>query len=245
MTWIKRIGILLTWLVVLVGGGLALISSQSVRENRPLKGYEINIQNPENQDFLIEDDLAEILQKAGAPWDSISRKEINIPMLEENLRKHPLVLGAEVFSTWEGVVRIEIVQKEAKARVINDLEMMYVDQEGHLFPLSAHASAAVPVISGVSDSTQRVKALRLLEQAAQHPAFPGGWTAVARNEKGNYSAYPAWHPHRLDWGWPNEFEDKAHKAHALYAQLLQKKSLDSLAWMDVRFAGQVVYGFND
>jgi cell division protein FtsQ len=231
--------------LVLVGGALALISSQNLRENRPLKGYVLNIQAPNNQAFLIEEDLTDLLLQAGAPWDSVSRKEINIPMLEENLRKHPLVLGAEVFSTWEGVVRIEIVQKEAKARVINDLEMMYVDQEGQLFPLSAHASASVPVISGVLDSTQRVKALRLLEQASQHPAFPGGWSALARNEKGNYTAYPAWHPHRIDWGWPNEFEDKAHKAHALYAQLLQKKSLDSLQWMDVRYAGQVVYGFND
>ena len=40
MTWIKRIGILLTWLVVLVGGALALISSQSVREKRPLKAMK-------------------------------------------------------------------------------------------------------------------------------------------------------------------------------------------------------------
>ncbi|HAB35132.1 MAG TPA: hypothetical protein DCE58_00875 [Cryomorphaceae bacterium] len=130
MTWLKRIGILFTWLIVLVGGALALISSQNLRESRPLKGYVLTIQNPDNQAFLIEEDLADVLAQAGAPWDSVSRKEINIPMLEENLRKHPLVLGAEVFSTWEGVVRIEIVQKEAKARVINDLEMMYVDQEG-------------------------------------------------------------------------------------------------------------------
>ena len=63
MTWIKRIAILLTWALVLIGGSFALISSQSLRESRPLISYEIHIQCPENQAFLIEEDLKEIEKK--------------------------------------------------------------------------------------------------------------------------------------------------------------------------------------
>lgn len=245
MTWIKRIAILLTWALVLIGGSFALISSQSLRESRPLISYEIHIQCPENQTFLIEEDLKEILQQAGAPWDSVSRAEMNIPLLEENLRKHPLVLGAEVFSTWEGVLHVEIVQKEAKARMTNGLEMMYVDEDGGTFPLSAHATSRLPLLTGLSDSTHRVKALDLLARASAHPAFPGGWAALDRDAHGRFTAYPDWHGHSIRWGHAQRFDEKAHKAHALYAQLLQANSLDSLAWMDVRFAGQVVYEFID
>lgn len=245
MTWFKRIIVLFTWALVLLGGIFALLSSQSLRESRPIVGYTLTIQSPENQHFLIKEDLNDVLREAGAPWDSVSRKEINIPMLEENLRKHPLVLGAEVFSTWEGVLHVEIVQKEAKARMVNGLDMMYVDNMGGTFPLSAHATARLPLLTGLEDSLQRVEALQLLQRATEHAAFPGGWSAIDRDDRGRYTAYPDWHPHAIRWGAASRFDEKAHKAHALYAQLLQAKSLDSLRWMDVRFAGQVVYEFID
>ena len=245
MTWLKRFAILLTWAIVLVGGSFALISSQSLRESRPIISYEVYIQHPENQHFLIEEDLASILSEAGAPWDSVERTEMNIPLLEENLLKHPLILGAEVFSTWEGVVLVKIVQKEAKARMTKGLEMMYVDENGGTFPLSAHATSRLPLLTGLLDSAQRVKALDLLAQSDVHPAFPGGWSALDRDHQGRFTAYPDWHGHAILWGHAQHFEEKAHKAHALYAQLLQANSLDSLAWMDVRFAGQVVYEFID
>ena len=245
MTWVKRIVVLFTWLIVLIGGGFALISSQNVRQERPIIRYQVDIQHPDNKQFLIEDDLQKILQSAGAPWDSVARVEINIPLLEENLRKHPLVLGAEVFSTWEGVLHVEIVQKQAKARMSNELEMIYVDNQGATFPLSAHASAVLPLLTGHLDSAARVESLFLLDQARQHPAFPGGWTALHRDDQGTYTAYPAWHAHSLNWGDAADFKVKAHKAHALYAQILQAKSMDSLQWADVRFADQIVYGFRD
>ena len=149
MTWVKRIVVLFTLFIVLIGGGFALISSQNVRQERPIIRYQVDIQHPDNQQFLIEDDLQKILQSAGAPWDSVARVEINIPLLEENLRKHPLVLGAEVFSTWEGVLHVEIVQKQAKARMSNELEMIYVDNQGATFPLSAHASAVLPLLQAI------------------------------------------------------------------------------------------------
>ena len=245
MTWFKRIVVVLTWTMVLVGGIFALLSSQSLRESRPILGYQLHIHTPENQHFLIKEDLENLLREAGAPWDSVTRAEINIPLLEENLRKHPLVLGAEVFSTWEGVLHVEIVQKEAKARMANGLDMMYVDESGGTFPLSAHATARLPLLTGLEDSLQRVEALQMLSHATTHPAFPGGWSALDRDDRGRYTAYPDWHPHAIRWGAASRFDEKAHKAHSLYAQLLQAKSLDSLRWMDVRFAGQVVYEFID
>ncbi len=245
MTWFKRIIVVFTWALVLIGGTFALLSSQSLRERRPIVGYVLHIQNPENQNFLVKEDLDELLRDAGAPWDSVQRVEINIPLLEEILRKHPLVLGAEVFSTWEGVLHVEIVQKEAKARMVNGLDMMYIDKHGETFPLSAHATARLPLLTGLQDSVQRVAALQLLTLAETHPAFPGGWSALHRDAQGRYTAYPDWHPHAILWGAASRFDEKAHKAHALYAQLLQAKSLDSLDWLDVRFAGQVVYEFID
>ena len=181
MTWFKRIVVVLTWAMVLVGGIFALLSSQSLRESRPILGYQLHIHTPENQHFLIKEDLENLLREAGAPWDSVTRAEINIPLLEENLRKHPLVLGAEVFSTWEGVLHVEIVQKEAKARMANGLDMMYVDESGGTFPLSAHATARLPLLTGLEDSLQRVEALQMLAtQPRIRPSPEVGlpWTAM-------------------------------------------------------------------
>lgn len=244
MTWLKRFGILLTWLFVIVGGGLALMSSQDLAKNRPIRDVQIEIYYPDNQVFIVESDFASMLREFGAPWDSTLRSEINISLLEEKLRNHPLILGAEVFSTWDGVLHIQLQQKKAQARIIQDTGMMYVDVQGGFFPLSKHSSLALPVLSGISDSSECKEALDLLNLASLHRAFPKGWAAMDRNERGSYTVYPQWHAHRIYWGQADHFEEKAHKVNALYAELLQSGSLDSLKWVDARFNGQVVYGFN-
>ena len=63
MTWFKRIVVLFTWALVLLGGAFALLSSQSLRESRPIVGYTLTIQSPENQNFLIKEDRSSLIKK--------------------------------------------------------------------------------------------------------------------------------------------------------------------------------------
>lgn len=244
MVWLKRISTLVTWLGIAAVMILSWSFASNYRENQIIFGHEILIQHPDNQLLLVEEDLNKILNSWGAPWDSTEAKEINIQLLEYQLENQPHVQSAKVFSTWDGTIHMQLNQKQAKARVQNEGSAFYVDAEGRPFPLSQHASLSLPIISGATDSTLWQASLALFDQAKTHEAFPNGWSHLHVDEQGMMTVVPTWHPHQIFWGDPTNFQDKAHKVHALYAHLLQQGAMDSLQHVDVRYAGQVVYTFN-
>lgn len=232
---------LLTWMLVSLGMIWAYGKSADLRTNRLLKGHQISIHQPENQIFIIPSDLHNTLDSFNLFDDSLFIEEINIRLLEEILREHPHVEDVEVFSTWEGMLKINVIQKLAIARMINNKKMNYLDKNGNLFPLSDHASDKLPVLSGFEDSTSRREALGFLKTAIKHEAFPNGVASIHRDKNGDYTLNPEWHNHQILWGKPGLFDDKAHKAHATYAFLLQNDIIDKLSKLDLRFKGQVVY----
>ena len=85
--------------------------------NITLEALQIEIENSEKQMFLKKSDVVKILETFSSNYDSINYKEINITLLEELLRDQPQILQAEVFSTWKGLLKINVTQKKAKARM--------------------------------------------------------------------------------------------------------------------------------
>jgi|TARA_B110000444_G_C18843016_1_gene600079 cell division protein FtsQ len=241
----KLIITFLTWIIVSLGMIWAFRESTDIRRNRLLIGHRISLQQPNNQIFIIPSDLYNTLDSFNLFGDSVFIEEINIGLLEEILCKHPHIRDAEVFSTWEGLLKINLIQKSAIARMVSDKKMNYLDKNGDLFPLSIHASDKLPVLTGFEDSNSRLEALIFIENALKHEAFPNGVTSIHRDKNGNYTVSPEWHNHEILWGEPGFFDNKAHKANAVYAYLLQNNDIDKLSKLDLRFKGQVVYTLNN
>ena len=241
----KIIITIFTWIIISFIMIWSTKESSIVRNNRALVDYQIEIENSEKQMFLKKSDVVKILETFSSNYDSISFKEINITLLEELLRDQPQILQAEVFSTWKGLLKINVTQKKAKARMIHNKGMAYVDEMGDLFPLSEHDSDKLTVISGFFDSEKRIQVLNFIEKASKHPSFPNGISSVHRENNGTYIVYPAWHEHSITWGLDDFFEIKAHKAQAVYAYLLETNNLDKLSHLDLRYSGQAVYKVNN
>jgi hypothetical protein len=242
--WKKTLftGLLGAVTVVLFAGAAVGVQRQS---NQKIAGIHWMLEQPADQPLLAEQDLRQLAVKMGAPFPGKIRKEINIRLLEETLETHPLVAKAEVFSTWDGTIHARIQQKVAKVRVIQANTSYYLDAKGQPMPLSARATAAVPVLTGALDSARIGQGFRLLERASAHGTFPGGWTGLQVDRVGTFTAYPAFAPHALVWGRPLLFDDKAHRLSVFYTYMTQAGLLDSLKQVNVRFNGQVVYTLHE
>jgi cell division protein FtsQ len=239
--WMRKTVLITSWIVGFAGLGLGVWVAAQPRGSAVVTGHTVRIHQPMDQALLVVADLAPEFRAANAPWTGKASKEINIPLLEEKLRANPFVENAEVFSTWDGRVQTVVKQKQAKARIVSGLQSVYADASGNVFPLSAHDSPRLPLVSGVTTAREVRQALKLLDRAAQHSAFPKGWYALDFDEKTGFTAFPEWHPHRIVWGDAQDFAAKAHRSKALYAYALQNQFIDQLDRVDVRFADQVVF----
>ena len=238
---IHRVLHITSWIVgavlfLLLAGAAAWSHSE-----RPVPRLLVNVFTPSGQPLLLPSDLSDILTEEGAPWTGKSGKEINISLLEERLNHHPLIARAEVFSTWDGTIHVQAYQKTAKVRVIQGDKTFYLDQNGSEMPLSVHASASVPILTGDLDSARMQLGFQLLSRASQHKAFPGGWSGLTVDYFGMFTAYPVLADHALLWGRPLKFDEKANKLSVFYSYMAQAGELDSLATVNVRYHGQVVY----
>ena len=74
---------------------------------------------------------------------------INITLLEKIINKNPFVADAEVFSTIDGKINIEVKQRRPVVRIVNFKdESFYIDDQGVFMPLSEKYTARVPVANG-------------------------------------------------------------------------------------------------
>jgi cell division protein FtsQ len=240
-SWMRNFVVVSSWIIGFAGLALGLWVASQPRRSPIVSGHQVHIYQPKDQALLVAADLAPEFRAVGAPWIGATPEEINIPLLEEKLRANAFIENAEVFSTWDGIVQTIVKQKTAKARIINGLQSVYADANGGTFPLSKHDSPRLPLVSGVSTPKEIRQALQLLDRAAQHSAFPGGWHALDLNDQTGFTAFPEWHFHHIVWGQATDFAEKAHRAKALYAHALQHKYLDQLERIDVRFNDQVVF----
>jgi len=239
--WMRQTVVVASWLLGIGSLAAGITLGLQPRGTAAVREAKIRIHQPPEQVLLLASDLHPILAEAGAPWKGQNLKEINIPLLEEKLKSHPQVKNAEVFSSWDGTVYSVVKQKVAKARISNGIQSAYCDASGNLFPISKHDNPRLPLVTGTYTRTRRVEALRLLDRAAQHSSFRGGWYALDFAPETGFTAFPEWHPHRIVWGDASEFAGKAHRAKAIYAYALQNQFLDQLDRLDVRFENQVVF----
>jgi len=90
-------------------------------------------------DFMLENDIR---------FDSVSLNQFQAEELEQFLEYHPSIENVEVFTSQEGAVSIDIVQRKAVVRIITKDDNYYLDANGKVMPISKHYTPRVLVASG-------------------------------------------------------------------------------------------------
>jgi cell division protein FtsQ len=109
---------------------------------------EIHI-NYQDENFFVEDsDIRKIISNLGYAVNQ-SLKEVDLNRIEEILRNNSSISVAEVYSTIDGRLMVEVTQRRPIIRVFNKLgNSYYIDDEGELMPTSDKYTSRVLVASG-------------------------------------------------------------------------------------------------
>lgn len=124
--------------------------SKSRQKVQPYNGLKISIDRSNNNYFILEDDVKSTLKNLGfALSDSDYASQVDVRKIEDFLSDNPFVQKANVFTTINGVLKVEISQRKPLLRVFNQKgESFYLDQFGKIMPLSTSYSARVLVVNG-------------------------------------------------------------------------------------------------
>src|ERR1700743_297456 len=139
-----------TWVAVL-SGVVVLMSFIEVKKSEVVC-KDVKIYIPGNQYFIDRDEVDNILQVNSRSLIGRRMQNINIQALESKLKANPFIEFAKVYTDMDGVINVEISQRQPILRVMNRFDQdFYVDQHGLKIQLSSNFAAGVLVSNGYID----------------------------------------------------------------------------------------------
>jgi cell division protein FtsQ len=149
--------------------GAAFIVSMGFTENERneilCNEVIITIDDSSAHSFIEENDVKQIITNKFGNVVGKKINGINISVLESLIDNNPFVLNAEVFSTIDGKLVVEVKQRSPVVRIINGFEeSFYIDEQGVFMPLCDKYSASVLVANGIIINREAEQKLRSMER---------------------------------------------------------------------------------
>lgn len=233
------------------------------REEMLCKEIVINVDDSLGNSFVQKEDIEQLIRDRFGMLTGKQILSINISLLEKIIDSNPFVLKAQVFSTVDGKLVVEVKQRIPVVRVINAFhESFYIDESGVLMPLNEKFAAHVPVANGNifnRETEQRIR--NLTEREISAPGFSPTllekifmvssyvrhhdfWNAqieqVYVNADGELELIPRVGNQTILFGDEKEMEEKFDKLYTFYTAGLSKTGWNQYKTINLTFKDQVV-----
>jgi cell division protein FtsQ len=144
----KKVLDILVWVILCGGLAVSFGFSGSRSEEIECRSVSINIDRGLDHSFVEEKDILGVIRDKMGTLVGKQVSDINIALLEKWIRNNPFVDNAEVYSSVDGDVYIDVNQRSPILRIIGSRESYYVDEKGIFMPLAEKYTARVLIASG-------------------------------------------------------------------------------------------------
>ena len=246
----KQILIGCTWAISL--GGLVVLMSFIEFKKAGVFCKEVKIYIPGNQYFIDREEVDNILKVHRHQLVGRNMESINLHSLENKLRANPFIESAKVYADMDGVIKVEISQRQPVIRIMNQFDQdFYIDQNGVKIPMSSNFTARVLAANGYIDEvfgkkidTLHTEIARELFKTAQFISSDSLWSAqiaqVYVNQDHELELIPRVGTNRILLGNADSLEAKFDNLLVFYKQALPQAGWDRYKLINIKFTGQVI-----
>jgi cell division protein FtsQ len=210
----------------------------------------VEIEEDESQalQFVKEEEILDYTHNFGQA-QIINQKldEIDKIAIENRIEKNPFVQNAEVFSNFEGAVKVYVDQKNPIYRVFNNQGVSYyVCENGEIIPISSNFTPRLFVATGyLSNGSEESDSLHLeileLVNFINQDEF---WTAmigqvnVAKN--GDIILIPKIGEHQVILGNVDNLDEKFKFLYIFYKEAIQNVDWQQYSTINLKYKGQII-----
>jgi len=243
------------WAVSL-GGLIFLMSFIQVKKSTMVcKNVQVII--PGNQYFIDKQEVDNILGLNSNSLIGRRLENINLHALESKLKANPFVESAKVYADMDGVIMVEISQRQPMMRIINMNDRdFYIDEHGIKLPVSSNFTAKVLVANGFIEEpfsgkvdTLHTQLARDLFKTADFIRKDSLWAAqiaqVYVNSEHEIELIPRVGNQRILLGNADSLEVKFKNLLAFYKQALPQVGWDAYKAINIKYSNQVIGIKND
>ncbi len=243
------------WVISL--GGLVMLMSFIELKKAGVICKDVKIYIPGNQYFIDKQEVNNVLHLSSNTLVGRKMDNINIHDLENKLKANPFIEFAKVYADMDGILCIEISQRQPMMRIMNQYDQdFYVDQHGLKVPLSENFTANVLVANGFIDEpfagkidTLHTALARDIFKTADFIRKDSLWSAqiaeIYVNQNHEIELIPRVGMQRILLGNADSLETRFNNLRTFYKKALPQVGWDAYKLINIKYANQVIGVKND
>jgi cell division protein FtsQ len=219
-------------------------------------GIRIIIHDSLDIQFVNSRMIRNILLRGGISLTGKSFDDIDLQGIEDKIRNIKYIKRAEVYTTVEGELVVDIYQRKPELRIIDRSgQGYYIDREGYVIPLSPNFSPYVMVVNGaIGERYRRVANInelgeenniladvyKLVKYIQSDKFWQAQIVQIYVNGKGEFELIPRVGSHVIEFGKADNMEEKFEKLWILYNDGFYYKGWNQYDRINLKYKNQAI-----
>ena len=224
-------------IIVLAVVSIFFAFSSSQNNAKPISEVEVSFIGDNNL-FISKTKVDKLLIQNNDYIKCVSKDILDLKALEKKLSSHDMIENSEVYISINGILKIDIKQRNPYARVISD-PSFYIDNNGTKMPLSDNYSARVLLVHGLNDDSKIDYVFKLIKTIRDDEFLNLNVTDILIN-KSDISLRVRNCNFEVLVGDLNNLETKIKNFKAFYQKAYRDKILNNYKKVNLQFNNQIV-----
>lgn len=224
-------------IIVLAVVSIFFAFSSSQNNAKPISEVEVSFIGDNNL-FISKTKVDNLLIQNNDYIKCVSKDILDLKALENKLSSHDMIENSEVYISINGILKIDIKQRNPYARVISD-SSFYIDNNGTKMPLSDNYSARVLLVHGLNDESKIDYVFKLIKTIRDDEFLNLNVTDILIN-KSDISLRVRNCNFEVLVGDLNNLETKIKNFKAFYQKAYRDKILNNYKKVNLQFNNQIV-----
>lgn len=214
--------------------------SSKRNEKRVIGNVNISFEEGKENLFITHEIVNNLLKQNLGGTYNIKKVKVDLNTLETVLDDHGMIEKAEVFSTIDGSLSAQIIQKTPIARFLSSDTSYYLDSKGDKMPLSENFSARVPLVVGSLVENGTAKYMELLNEINQDGFLNKNITGVKILPSGSVIMTNRNYDYKIVFGNPVYVKKKLKNYKAFFYHAVKDTLVKQYKEVNLMFTEQVV-----
>lgn len=235
---------------------IALISVIGFTENKHggdmCKDIVIRINNQYDNYFIDEQDVLSLMTENGAyAIKGVNFRELNLKEIEERVKSERFVKRAEIYKDLKGNMLVNIDLRRPYARIVRPAAPdAYIAMDGAILPVSNKFSSRVVLISGsyadelikhdLMETDEGKKIFNMIRYVNNDKFWKAQIAQIDIDKKLNMTLYPQVTKQYVQFGQPEELDEKFRKLKIFYKEILPRKGWNTYDRVNLMYEGQII-----
>jgi len=245
-----RTGIKIFVLLAIVTTTLSFVERE--QRNKLCKRLFVHIDHTYDNFFVEREDVIYLLSDEGKkPIEGSDLSMLDLRKLEDQLEKHKFIRKGHVYWDLKGNLVAEAIQRRPIIRVMHPNGLhAYIGDDGEILPVSERFTARVPLLGGefakvIMDKGMRgypegERVFELLQFIDNNPFWTAQIAQMQIDEHLDITMYPQVTKQRIEFGQPENINDKFKKLMVFYKEVLPYKGWNTYEKVNIKYKNQIV-----